>query len=82
MAMASTVPLMLPVETKWTGDPDVEPEAGDEMVTPAKAATADIKMVPRIRSVLFKTNLQGDNRVAELSSDYPSKVIADRRGSA
>jgi hypothetical protein len=76
---------MLPVATKWTGDPDVEPGAGDEIVTPAKAATADIRIVPRIRSEDFKTetpNLEGLIRVVELLADYLSKVIADRRGSA
>ena len=75
---------MLPVATKWTGDPDVEPEAGDEIVTPAKAATADIRMVPRIRRVVFKTESPrlGVGVAVELLADYPSRNKTNSRGSA
>jgi hypothetical protein len=39
--------------TKWTGDPDVDPGAGELTVTPAKAAVARVRVVITIRIAFF-----------------------------
>jgi hypothetical protein len=43
--------------TKWTGDPDVDPAAGEFTVTPAKAAVARVKvaMINRIAFFTMRT---------------------------
>jgi len=39
--------------TKWTGDPDVDPAAGELTVTPAKAAAARVMVVISNRIAFF-----------------------------
>jgi hypothetical protein len=39
--------------TKWTGDPDVDPAAGELTVTPANAAVARVMVAITIRSAFF-----------------------------
>jgi hypothetical protein len=39
--------------TKWTGDPDVDPAAGELTVTPAKDAVARATVVSSTRIVFF-----------------------------
>jgi hypothetical protein len=39
--------------TKWTGDPDVDPGAGEVTVTPAKDAVARVRVVVSNRIAFF-----------------------------
>jgi hypothetical protein len=39
--------------TKWTGDPDVDPDAGEVTVTPAKDAVARVRVVISNRIEFF-----------------------------
>jgi len=39
--------------TKWTGDPDVDPAAGELTVTPANAAVARVMVAINNRSAFF-----------------------------
>jgi hypothetical protein len=56
--------------TKWTGDPDVDPVAGELTVTPAKDAVASVRVVISIRIAFFNARTPSELRLILRSRDY------------
>ena len=54
--------------TKWTGDPDVDPVAGELTVTPAKDAVARVRVMINIRKAFFTARTPPELRCFVLRS--------------